>query len=344
MMNRSNKYWSNRANERMVDYLNKAEDISQTISRVYEQATVYITKEIEGIYKNFQGDLSLSQAKKVLKNAPDINKLRELKNQLKYIKDDKKIKEIEQQINAPAYKYRIERFERLLSNIKTTLEEVAKEEINLNTNLYNELSNEAYYHTIFDIQKGTGYAFSFATVPKNKVEMILKTNWSGKHYSQRIWGNTEQLAKVLKQELLTGFLTGRSERKTANKIAECMGVGSFEARRLVRTESNFISTQCELLALSEAGIKKYKFVATLDLVTSTMCRKLDGTIYLIIEALAGVNLPPLHPWCRSTIIGVLLDTVLKNLKRRARDPVTGKTYLVPADMTFEKWYAALQSN
>ena len=31
--------------------------------------------------------------------------------------------------------------------------------------------------------------------------------------------------------------------------------------------------------------------------------------------------------------------MLEGMKRRARDPVTGKTYLVPASMNYREWYA-----
>ena len=46
----------------------------------------------------------------------------------------------------------------------------------------------------------------------------------------------------------------------------------------------------------------------------------------------------MHSWCRSTTICGISDEELAEMKRRARDPENGKTYTVPANMTYEEWY------
>jgi NAD+--asparagine ADP-ribosyltransferase len=88
----------------------------------------------------------------------------------------------------------------------------------------------------------------------------------------------------------------------------------------------------------EAEIDQYIFVATLDLRTSKICRKYDGKVFKVKDAVPGKNMPALHPYCRSTTRAYFGPDILKGIQRRARDPVTGKTYLVPADMTYEQWY------
>ena len=94
----------------------------------------------------------------------------------------------------------------------------------------------------------------------------------------------------------------------------------------------------DMVSYEECGIRKYRFVATLDLRTSTICRGLDGKVFLVSEQQPGKNCPPMHPWCRSTTVCEIEEEALEEMQRRARDPVTGKTYLVPADMTYEQWY------
>ena len=68
-----------------------------------------------------------------------------------------------------------------------------------------------------------------------------------------------------------------------------------------------------------------------------MCQELDNKVFPLSKRQVGVNYPPIHPWCRSTTVAVIDGTTLEGLKRRARDPETGKTYLVPADMSYEEW-------
>ena len=163
-------------------------------------------------------------------------------------------------------------------------------------------------------------------------------NWSGSHYSQRIWKNTQELSETLKQELLVSLLTGRTDRETSEVIMNRCGAGAMQARRLVRTESCFLSGELTARSYEECGIEKYRYLATLDLRTSKICRELDGKIFSMKDRKAGKNYPPMHPWCRSTTISVIDEDELRNMKRRAYDPKTGRTETVPANMTYDQWY------
>ena len=46
----------------------------------------------------------------------------------------------------------------------------------------------------------------------------------------------------------------------------------------------------------------------------------------------------MHPWCRSTTIAVINREWLKDMKRKARDPVTGRVIEVPMSMSYQDWY------
>lgn len=73
-----------------------------------------------------------------------------------------------------------------------------------------DLGERAYYQSIYNIQKRTGLGFSFSHISQKQVDQVLRMNWSGKHYSKRIWKNTENLAQTLKEEMLVSLLTGRT--------------------------------------------------------------------------------------------------------------------------------------
>lgn len=338
-MMKSKKYWERRAEKRMYEYQNQADLIANDIAQAYISATNEINEEIKKIFHTFQidGGLSENEAYKLLNNLPDSVKLSNLKAVVSHIKNLDKRREILNIINAPAYAYRIRRLEALQQDIDEKTNQLADIEQNITKEHYIDLANTAYTRSIFDIQKGTGFLFSFSSMPLSRIEEILRMNWSGQLFSKRIWGNTADLNQKIKQELLAGFMTGRSYAKTAAKIQEQMQVRAWEARRLVRTESTYIANMAELESYKECGIKKYRFVATLDLRTSDICRGMDGKEFSVDDAMPGKNLPPLHPWCRSTTIAVIDGVVTDGLKRRARDPKTGKTYLVPDNMTYKEW-------
>jgi len=95
--------------------------------------------------------------------------------------------------------------------------------------------------------------------------------------------------------------------------------------------------QAELFPYEDAGVEKYRYVAVLDGRTSEICRDLDGQVFPVKERRVGVNMHPMHPWCRSSTEPVLSSDTRAMEKRWACDPVTGEEMKVSADMTYRQW-------
>ncbi len=324
----------------MVDWQGQADAVADDIAQAYIKATNAINAEIKQIFAAFRehNGLSDAEARRLLKHAPDKITADSLKKLVGKITDPEKRAAMEAAIESPAYAWRIGRLEALQENVDKWTDTLAEREQQLTTAHYTSLAKEAYTRTIFDIQKGVGFAFQFAELPQSRVREILRQNWSGTLFSKRIWGNSKDLNQKIMQELLAGFLTGRSYARTAKEIQDQMSVRAFEARRLVRTESTYIANSAELESYKESGVKKFRFLATLDMRTSAICAAMDGKLFDVEKGVIGVNIPPLHPWCRSTTVPEIDGAVELSLqKRAARDPKTGKSYTVPADMTYSEW-------
>lgn len=338
MNNRSNAYWNKRANERMASYHKDSDQIIRKITSAYDKAIKDINEDINNIFYKYMKDseLSVSEARQLLNSKIPKKELDDIRAKIYGIQDEELKRYMMAQLNAEAYKARITRLEALKESIYINTKLAADVEVKQSTKLYTDNINKAYYTNLFDIQKGLGIGFNVAEMPLKSVKEILKNKWSGEHYSKRIWRNTDVLAAKLEEVITIGLMTGKSSRKMAIELEELSNYGRFAAERIIRTETTYISNAAEIESYKECGIDKYVFIATLDLRTSKVCREHDNKIFNIKDAEAGVNLPPLHPYCRSTTRAYF--DKMEVLKRRARDPETGKTYLVPGDMTYEQWY------
>ncbi len=333
-------YWEKRKAWEMFQYMEQAEKTADEISKLYLKGSRYISLELDEIFERYQKKHKLSEkdAYRLLNSMKDKTSLDELKAALKSGSSDKTKAEILAELESPAYQARLERLKQLKNQLDLTMQNVYQQEMVRITSHYVDLANEAYYRSIFDIQQRIGLDFGFNLIPPKVIDRVINSKWSGTNYSTRIWYNTNALAQDLKEELLLSLITGRTDREAADIIANKFATGSSQARRLVRTESCNLANQMEMASYEECGIEYYRFVATLDLKTSSICRNLDGERFKVSEQQPGLNCPPMHPWCRSTTICDIGSEELAQMKRRARDPFTGKTNTVPADMTYEQWY------
>ena len=321
--------------------MDKAEKQADKFDKVYQEAKAYLDKEINKIFDKFQRDYGLSQvdARQVLKNMKDKKDLNELRKVLEARPNEPNIQRLLADLDSPAYSFRMKRLESLSDDLDRMRESIYHSEKTGSDAFYSDLMKDSYYKATFDLQQQTGLAYSFSNLPETEIKRLRGLKWTGEAYSDRIWENTGALASSVKDELLVSLMTGRSVRDTSQAIAERFEVGQNKARRLVRTESAFFHNQMELLSYEDAEITKYRFIAVLDKRTSHICQEHDNKVYDTDKAVPGVNYPPLHPWCRSTTIAHDDDIDYSKLERRARNPATGKTELVPADMTYKEWYS-----
>ena len=333
-------YWENRSTKLMKNIEYQTEHTINSLIQAYNKATSDINKEIVKIFNNYAKDgvLDKNVLKQLLTTKESDTYYKNLLSVINNnITDENIKKKLLAKYNAPAYAYRISRYEALQNNIDVRLKELANIEQNITRIRYINTIKEGYYHTIFDTQKGLNLGFSFAQIDDRTIKLLLNEKWvDNANFSQRIWKNSEKLNKYLKTNLTAASVSGKSINKISEELSDYMQVGLFESTRLVRTEVNHFANESEMLAYDELEIEKYQFIATLDKRTCVHCGRMDGRIFKLKEKKAGVNYPPLHPNDRCTTVAVFDDEITDDLKRRARDE-NGESVLVPQNMSYDEW-------
>lgn len=336
----NNSYWEKRQIENMYRYMQSAEAAADQIAELYLRASRWLSFEADEIFERYttKHNLTETEARRLLNTLRDRSSVDEMLQKLKSGDYDGSKSELIAKLESQAYRARIERLRQLQNQLDYVMENVYRQEKAISTSYYVDLANESYYRTIYDMQQRAQAAFSFNHIDSKVIDAVVNSKWSGENYSSRIWKNTRALARDVKEELLINLVTGRTEREAADILANKFAQSASKARRLVRTESAYVSAELNFKAYEEMSIEEYQFLATLDLRTSEICRKLDLMFFKVKDRKVGVNCPPMHPWCRSTTVGVVDRKYLESKRRAAIDPKTGKTIYVPGNMTYDEWY------
>lgn len=342
---KSNAYWINRVNEVLADNHQSSTEQLHRINKAYEKAAKDIQRDINRIFLKYVDghNLTVPQAKRILNSKIDdfINPI--LKRIYPTLKDGRLKDWCLAELNANAYRARITRLEALKKSVKLHCLEAYEQELKLSTVSYINTIKESYYRTCYELQRGINLAFEVNSINKRAVNMILNTEWAGRNYSKSVWKNTNILVSKLDETITSGFLSGKSLKELAKGISDLSELGMFAAERLIRTETTFFNNQAALMGYKEIGIERYVYVCTLDSHTCSCgkhgkpgCQQLDRKIFFISKQEPGKNCPPMHAFCRCTVRSYINDEILAKCKRRARDPDTGKTYLVD-NMSYAEW-------
>lgn len=337
----SEAYWAQRAEEREQYWHKKCQEtIERELASYYRASLGRIQTEIAALYGRFAVDneLTMAEARKLLKG----NEFRQWRMDIKeYVKKIEATgdKGLERELNVLAMRSRISRLDKLYSETLVELDKLGRKVSKDMKSFLTDAYKDNYYHGLYDIAKVGELQNAVSKVDSKALEDVLRTRWSGKNYSERIWKNQKLLAQTIKDEMMTAVHRGESVEKISKRVAKRMDVGISNARRLVRTELNFVNNQAAFESIEDAGMKYYRFIATLDRRTSDKCRSMDGKVFYLKDREFGVNIPPLHPNCRSTIAGSLYGPGKAKTGTRAARDEGGKTVYVPADMTYADWAA-----
>ena len=178
----------------------------------------------------------------------------------------------------------------------------------------------------------------FKKISTSQTRRILNLKWYGGNYSSRIWKNTDKLADTLQELFTTQQMSGMSERDMVLELEKQFHVGAYVARRLIRTEANFVAGQAKLMGWREHDIKQYVLIAVLDFRTSEICREKDGQVFNVDDAKCdgtSGNYPPFHSFCRTVAAAYFGEDTFVG-KHKVNNPL-GHSFEMPAGSTYQEW-------
>lgn len=329
-------YWEKRRAQMMYEQMEIAEDAANKIGIEYLKTAKAVHKQIVDSYNNTVNNFNIADGQ--IKGLVENNNISSYEELIALLKRNNAPTELIDYLSRPGQKHKYQKLIESINNINTAIDKLTQSQELLTTKALMEVSKDSYYRSIYEIQKHTSLGFSFNEWDEELFNKFAKSKWSGENYSKRIWNNRDKLAETVKNEILQGFIAGKTQNEMYDVIISRFAASNFNARRLIRTESCYAANEMEMQSYAECDIESYIFVATLDLRTSDVCASLDGQVFRVKDAMPGKNMPPMHPWCRSTTIEYTSPEALNKMKRRARDPITGKNIIVPADMKYDEWH------
>lgn len=337
---KSAEYWKKRFAMMENDRHLQSEDVAKELETHFERARIEIQDDIEKWYYRLaeNNDISYRAAKEFLK-ADELKEFHwSLEEYIKYGKENainqKWIKELE---NASA-KVHINKLEALKIQTQQAAESVYQKVYGSTKKAMQQSYQDSYYHTAFEIAKGRGIGVQLGTLDKKAVENAVSKPWAndGASFSDRIWTQKEKMIQSLHSELTNCIIRGEHPEQAARLISKKLDVGTYQAKRLVYTESAALASSAQKDCLINLGVEKYQIVATLDNRTSDICQELDGKVFDMKDYQEGVTAPPFHPCCRSTTCPYDEEDIKDIAQRAARDE-DGEVYYVPEDMTYKEW-------
>nr|DAT12977.1 MAG TPA: minor capsid protein [Caudoviricetes sp.] len=195
---------------------------------------------------------------------------------------------------------------------------------------------ETYLNRAYNYHKQTKKEPNFKPerLEEEYLQKAINENFKGKRFSERVWGsNMDELVSrvesLVTNDLNRGYPIDQSSKLLAIEFERARN----RAVTVLQTETNGIQAQATLDEYQDDNIKKYRYLATLEVHTCPICGELDGKVFLVKDAEKGVNYPTMHPHCRCTTVPALE----KGGKRYARDIETGKGYEVESGQTFKDW-------
>lgn len=289
----SQTYWKKRMDE-IFSYVDQMDyDYFYELQSIYSESAQQIQKEIYNFYAKYaeENGITYQEAKKRLVGE-DLSDYRN--NAEKYFKQAEKDPELLKRLNEQYQAGKVTRLEAL--NLELTYQQGV-----LSGNLHN--SFESYLKKVADYAyKKVSGGLSSSTLNKPALEQLIRTPFNGKNYSQSIWGNTDDLAKDLKDVLKRGLVSGKGPADMARELRKKYNVAKSRAEAIVRTDGTNIINNATAKRYMDAGLTKYEFHAHVDSRTTEICKSLNKEVYLLKYFMPGKNAPPMHINCRSTIV------------------------------------------
>ena len=287
-------YWQKRSDD-IMRYVDVTDiDMFAELQKIYAEESAKIQHDLFAFVTKYADDnkMSYSEALQRLRGT-DLSDYQA--NAEKYRKQAEKDPELLKRLNEQYASSKVTRFDAL--NLEMTYKVGVMQGV-IEKSFENYLKSTAKY-AYRKIMGGNSGALN-----EPALKELVNTPFNGYNYSEQIWGNTDNLAKDLREVLKRGFIRGDDVRSMAAELAKKYNVARARAQTLIRTDGTAIVNRSAIKRYEESGLKYYRISVHLDDRTTETCRVIakENKLYRIDEFETGVTAPPFHYNCRSAVI------------------------------------------
>ena len=287
-------YWRDRA-EDIMRYVDSTDiDVFEELQKIYIEHSAEVQRDLFAFVTKYADDnkISYSEALQRLRGV-DLSDYQA--NAEKYRKQAEKDPELLKRLNEQYASSKVTRFDAL--NLEMTYKIGVMQGI-IEKSFENYLKSTAKY-AYRKIMGGNAGALN-----EPALKELINTPFNGYNYSEQVWGNTDALAKDLREVLKRGFIRGDDVRSMASEIAKKYNVARSRAQTLIRTDGTAIVNRSAIKRYEESGLEFYRISVHMDNRTSQICKRIhrENKLYRIDEFETGVTAPPFHYNCRSAVI------------------------------------------
>ena len=288
------RYWTDRARE-IFEYVDRKDiNFFAEMEKIYREQSVSLQRSVFDFYTRFAEDheITYQDAMKRLRGE-DLSDYAE--NARRYREQAEKDPELLRRLNEQYASARAVRLQVLNS------EAVYRAGV-LAGALHKSFEKYLYDVAEYAYRKSVGGRAGAINRPA--FEEVIKTPFNGRNYSTQLWGNTDSLADSLKKVFRQGFIRGDSPQDMAREIQKEFNVARSRAETLIRTDATAVVNRATIKRYKREGLKYYRILVVLDDRTTQICRNIaqEDKLYKLEDAQVGVNMPPFHYNCRSTVM------------------------------------------
>ncbi|WP_315460361.1 minor capsid protein [uncultured Streptococcus sp.] len=294
MSKKHNDYWSKRSDD-IMHYVDGTDiDMFAELQKVYVEQSAELQRDLFAFVTKYADDNKMSYSD-ALQRLRGVDLSNYQANAKKYRKQAEKDPELLKRLNEQYASSKVTRLDAL--NLEMTYKVGVMQGVV-------EKSFESYLKSTAKYAYKKAMGGNSGALNEPALKELINTPFNGRNYSQQLWGNTDDLARDLRDVLKRGFIRGDDVRSMAGELAKKYNVARSRAQTLIRTDGTAIVNRSAIKRYEESGLEFYRISVQMDNRTSDICIRIhdEDKRYRIDEFETGVTAPPFHYNCRSAVI------------------------------------------
>ncbi|HLT85867.1 MAG TPA: minor capsid protein [Georgenia sp.] len=283
-----NNYWRDRELEHIERMIKDDAKLAKRIRQNQIRALEEIQQQIDAFYGRYASREGITMAE-ARKRATKLDMEKYAKKAKRYVKERNFTRRANEEMRIYNLTMKVNRLELLKLNIELELIAAISDE---ERTLFQALTENARA----EYERQAGILGATIQANEKSIATIVNASFLTATWSDRLWDNQDALRSELDRLLNRGIVQGINPRQLARELRKKFNTSISNSERLLRTELARVQTDVQKDCLEQAGFDSYEYIAESD--ACPICSALDGKVFKLSKAQAGVNSVPMHPNCR----------------------------------------------